>query len=137
MYSLKCFYLPQMRHIMVLCDHNHTERFPKHIFNGRGESKICHSQSQSQSCLQDSVYLIHLLLMCTYWLCFVPLLPTFTENLPWTKRDLGSGPNLIHSNLFPLIDGTHSGQQSSWGPFPRLKTMGKGCPDQCTSLLVA
>lgn len=66
--------------------------------------------------------------MCTCWLCFVPLLPTFTESLPWNKHDLGSGPNLIHSNLFPPIDGTHSGQQSSCGPFPRLKTRGRDVP---------
>lgn len=115
-----------MRHVMVLCDHTHTESYPKHIFNGTGEGKTCLSSNQSQSCLQDSVHLIYMLLVGTGWLCFVLLLLTFTENFPWTKRDLVPGPNLIHSNLFPLRDNTHSGQQSSCGPLSRTEDKDEG-----------
>lgn len=137
--SLKCFHLPPMRHTMVLYVITHMERCPRHMLNVTGESKTCLSSCQSQIGLQVSVHLIYMILTCSGWLCFVPLLPTLFwalamgQTLCWVVGQIW--PPL---QSLPLADGTVPQAISlQLGNFYRLKARVKGRPDQGRSIPAA
>lgn len=86
------------------CPYSHC-KLSQHTLNATGDSKTYLSSSQSHS--------IHLTLVCTGWLCFVPLLPTFDEHLSRSKRCAGSWAQCDQQcSVLPFTDDTNSGQQS-------------------------